>query len=79
MSQWEKLLEKLKRLSPELRFEELKKILEHYGYKMDSPRSGTSNYYFRKESRFVINIPKHKPIKKVYIILVRDAVEKEEQ
>ena len=27
MSQWEKLLEKLKRLSPELRFEELKKYI----------------------------------------------------
>lgn len=28
MSQWEKLLERIKSLTPDIRFEELKKILE---------------------------------------------------
>lgn len=32
MSQWEKLLEKILSLSPDIRFEEIKKILEYYGY-----------------------------------------------
>ena len=79
MSQWDNLLEKLKNLSADLRFEELKKILEHYEYKMDSPKSGSSHFTFRKNGEGIITIPKHKPIKKVYIKLVRDVVEKEEQ
>ena len=71
MSQWEKLLYKLKKLSPDMRFEELQKILESYGYEMQSPRSGSSHFSFRKKGRAVITIPKHKPIKKVYIKLVK--------
>ena len=67
MSQWEKLLEKLKRLSPELRFEELKNILEHYGYKMDSPKSGSSHYSFRKAVDLLLLYQSINPLKK-YIL-----------
>ena len=76
MSQWEKLMYKLKKLSPDMRFEELQKILESYGYEMQSPRSGSSQFSFRKA---VITIPKHKPVKKVYIKLVKNIVESEEE
>lgn len=79
MSQWDKLLLKLAALSPDLRFEELRKILEAYGYSMHAPKGGSSHVTFRKGGKAIITIPKHKPIKKVYIKLVRDAVEKENE
>lgn len=34
MSRWEKLLKRIYRLDDDLRFDELKKVLEHYGYEM---------------------------------------------
>ncbi len=78
MSQWDKLLDRVRRLSPDLRFEELKKILESYGYVMSAPKGGSSHYTFRKAGYPPITIPKHKPIKKVYIEMVREVVEREE-
>ena len=78
MSQWDKLLDRVRRLSPDLRFEELKKILESYGYVMSAPNGGSSHYTFRKTGYPPITIPKHKPIKKVYIEMVREVVEREE-
>lgn len=78
MSQWDKLLDRMRRLSPDLRFEELKKILESYGYVMSAPKGGSSHYTFRKAGYPPITIPKHKPIKKVYIEMVREVVEREE-
>ena len=78
MSKWDKLLCRLYSLSPDLRFEELQKILEAYGYTMTAPKSGSSHYTFRKKGRNIITIPKHKPIKRVYIDLVRETVEMKE-
>lgn len=78
MSQWDKLLDRVRRLSPDLRFEEFKKILESYGYVMSAPKGGSSHFTFRKAGYPPITIPKHKPIKKVYIEKVREVVEREE-
>ena len=49
MFKWDKLLHRIKSLSGDLRFDELKKVLEEYGYVMNAPRSGSSHYTFRKE------------------------------
>nr|WP_304266601.1 type II toxin-antitoxin system HicA family toxin [Phascolarctobacterium succinatutens] len=54
-------------------------MLESYGYEMQSPRSGSSHFSFRKKGKAVITIPKHKPVKKVYIKLVKNIVESEEE
>lgn len=78
MSQWDIPLDKVTRLSPDLRFEELKKILKSYGYVMSAPNGGSSHYTFRKTGYPPITILKHKPIKKVYIEMVREVVEREE-
>ena len=78
MSKWDKLLCRLYSLSPDLRFEELQKILEAYGYTMTAPKSGSGHYTFRKKGRNIITIPKHTPIKRVYINLLRETVEMEE-
>ena len=67
MSKWDKLILKISTLSKELRFSELKKVLESYGYEMYAPRSGSSHYTFRKAGCMPITIPKHEPIKKVYV------------
>ena len=77
MSKWDKLLKRICMLSKDLRFDELRKVLESYGYEMRVPRSGSSHYTFRKQGCQPITIPKHEPIKKVYVELVRQVVESE--
>lgn len=77
MSKWDKLLARIKTLANDLRFAELRKVLESYGYEMNAPRGGSSHYTFRKKGCNPITIPKHEPIKKVYIELVREVVENE--
>ena len=79
MSKWDKLLARIKTLSNDIRFEELKKILEGYGYKMHAPKGGSSHFIFRTNGCASITIPKQKPIKKVYVELVREIVEQEEK
>lgn len=79
MSKWEKLLNEIKSLSKEIRFDELKKVLESYGYVMYSPGSGSSHYTFRKPGCNPITIPKHEPINKTYIKMVKEVVEQEEE
>ena len=44
---------------------------------MNAPRSGSSHYTFRKQDCMPITIPKHEPIKKVYVEMVRQIVESE--
>ena len=49
MSKWDKLLARICTLSKDIRFDELRKVLESYGYEMNAPRSGSSHYTFRKK------------------------------
>ena len=79
MSKWEKLLQKILSLSKDMRFDELRRVLESYGYEMNAPRSGSSHYTFRKAGCQPITIPKHEPIKKVYVQMVKEIVESEGQ
>lgn len=78
MSKWDKLLRKICTLSADVRFDELKRILESLGYTMFAPRSGSSHYTFRKDGCPPITVPKHEPIKKVYVRMVKDLIESEE-
>lgn len=79
MSKWDKLLARICTLSTDIRFDELRKVLESYGYEMNAPRSGSSHYTFRKKGCMPITIPKHEPIKKVYVEMVKQIVESEER
>ncbi len=63
MSKWEKLIKSIIDLSADLRFEELKKILEHYGYKMKAPSNGSSHCTFRKDGKMPVTIPKKNRLK----------------
>lgn len=77
MSKWDKLLMRISNLSKDIRFDELRKVKESYGYKMNAPRSGSSHYTFRKPGCQPITIPRHEPIKKVYVEMVKEIVESE--
>ena len=77
MSTWDKLLARIQSLSKDLRFEELKRVLEEYGYTMKMPRSGSSHATFRKPGCAPITIPRHEPIKRIYVEMVREVVESE--
>ena len=77
LSSWDKLLARILTLANDLRFDELRKVLESYGYMMKAPRGGSSHYTFRKPGCMPITIPKHEPIKKIYVEMVRDVVESE--
>ncbi len=79
MSKWDKLLNRILTLSKDLRFDELRKVLESYGYKMNAPRSGSSHYTFRKAGSNPITVPKHEPIKRIYVEMVKEVVESEVQ
>ncbi len=77
MSKWDKLIKRIKLLDKNLRFEEIQKVLEYFGYELK--KSGGSHYTFRKKGCRKITIPKHRVIKTVYIEMVRDVVEEEEK
>ena len=79
MSKWDKLLKRIYSLLKDFRFEELRKVLESYGYQMNAPKGGSSHYTFRKAGCQPITIPKHEPIKKVYVEMVKQIVESEEK
>lgn len=77
MSKWDKLLMRISNLSKDIRFDELRKVMESYGYKMNAPRRGSSHYTVRKPGCQPITIPRHEPIKKVYVEMVKEIVESE--
>ena len=77
MSKWEKLINRFLSLQSDIRFKEIQKVLEYYGYEMHSPRGGSSHYTFRRQGSHSITIPKHEPIKKVYVKKVRDIVQED--
>ena len=79
MSKFDKLLERITSLSKDMRFDALRKVLESYGYTMHSPKGGSSHYTFRKPGKMPITIPKHEPIKKVYVQMVKEVIENGEE
>ena len=51
--------------------------MESYGYVMNAPKGGSSYYTFRKSGAQPITIPKHEPIKNVYVAMVKQVMESE--
>ena len=79
MSQFDKLIERVRAADRALRFEELEKVLAACGYTCSMPRGGSSHCTFRKPGCAPLTIPRHRPIGIVYIKMVRAVVEKELQ
>ena len=78
MSKFDKLLHRIRSLNKNLRFDELRKVLEFYYYVMDGPANGSSHKTFRKKGKNPITIPIDNPVKIAYVKKVRDAIENEE-
>ena len=57
----------LLKLGHDIRFEEIVKVVKEYGYEIKQPKGGSSHYSFVKSGCNRIVIPRHKPIKKVYV------------
>lgn len=79
MSKWDKLIARITSLSKDMRFDELKNVLESYGYTMQRPRGGSSHCTFRKAGCNPITIPVHEPIKVTYVRMVKEIIESEEE
>ncbi len=78
MSKFEKLLDRISSLPSDVRYEELKKILNHYGYIDRETKKGSSHVSFRKEGEeTIITIPRHEPISITYVKMVKEVIEKE--
>lgn len=75
MANLDKLLARVRSVPTDMRFDELRRVLEAYGYKMTSPHGGGSHYTFRKAGHDPITVPKHRPIKQIYVKMVKDALE----
>lgn len=78
MSKFDKLLERIRSLDKNMRFDELRKVLESYGYQMYGPSGGSSHKTFRKNGESPITIPQHEPIKRAYVEEVRKVIERED-
>jgi len=65
MSKKDKLLKAMKNNPKDVPFEDIKKLLESYGYVCHN--SDGSHFVFRKEFCEHIVIPYHKPIKAIYV------------
>ena len=78
MTKLDKLINKILTVTKDVRFDELKKVLEKYGYICEQPRGGGSHCTFRKEGCEPITIPKHNQIKRVYVEMVKEVVEEKE-
>jgi hypothetical protein len=76
VSKFDKLLQRIRQLDKGLRFDEVKKVLVSYGYTLRFPHGGSSHATFRKEGYDSITIPTHEPIKRIYIMLVKEAIER---
>lgn len=77
MGQLEKLIEKMRRLPPEVRYEEVARVLEAHGFV--EVRSQGSHHVFRHPDGRMLTVPKHKGqvVKTTYIKQVLRLLEEE--
>lgn len=62
-----KLVEAILRNPRDVDFEELRRLLEGFGYECRQPRGGSSHYVFRKLRALPISVPRNKPVNKKYV------------
>jgi len=76
MSRKDKLIEAIKNNPKNVRFEDLKKILESLGY--TAVNRGGSHYVFTKEASLSLTIPYKRPVKVIYVKQVIKIIEDED-
>lgn len=62
----EKEFQKIKDNPKHVRFKTLDNLLRRYGFSVRQPRGGSSHYVYKKE-KFTLTIPRHDPIREVYV------------
>lgn len=67
MSKFIKLIQKIIQNKKNVDFETLDKILKYFEFECKQPKSGSSHNVYRKSNQEKITVPKHKPIKEVYV------------
>ena len=75
VSKKSKLIESIKNNSKDVRFDDLKKLLEDIGY--SAINTGGSHYVFTKENFKSLTIPYRKPVKIIYVKQVISILEEE--
>ena len=65
MTRREKELERIRNNPTNVRFEDLDRLLRSYGFERRPPRG--SHYFYKKKGCRPISIPRHKPVKTVYV------------
>ncbi len=75
MTKLDKLIDEIIKVPNDMRFNEVKKVLEHEGYKVERPGGGSSHCIFRKEGSDSITIPDKNPVKRIYVKAVKKIVE----
>ena len=75
MSRKDKLFEAIKNNPKNVKFEDLKKILESLGY--TAVNRGGSHYVFTKEDSISLTIPYKRPVKVIYVKQVIKIIEDE--
>ena len=78
MGQLEKLIEKMRRLPPQMRYEEVERVLLACGFK--EVRSSGSHHTFRHPDGRTITVPKHhgQVVKAAYLKQVLKLIQEEE-
>lgn len=62
-----KLVNKIFRNPKDVDFDDLRRLLEGFGYECRQPKGGGSHYIFRKSGSAPITVPKNKPVNKTYV------------
>ena len=79
MSKREKLISRILLLDKNLRFNEVSKVLRHFGYSASFPNGGSSHCTFRKSGVYPITVPTHEPIPVEYVELVKEVILRERE
>ena len=75
MSKYEKLIKDLENNPKNVKIETIIKLLESAGY--TTHNKGSSHYQFRKSKKDLITIPRHRPIKEIYVKIALKALKDE--
>ena len=68
MSKRDKLLKSIRNNPSNVKFETLQKLLLYYGFTERKPRGGSSHYTYTL-NHYILTVPKHKPVNKIYVKL----------
>lgn len=74
MSKKEKLLQKIKNNPTNVKFDTIQSLLLYLGFDERTPRRGSSHHTFTYRNH-ILTVPKHKPVKTIYIKKVLSILE----